>query len=69
VGAQQVTFKTLVREEPVLAFLTVERRSVVNHLWMDFHFVNELHVVPQLFQIPDVAVTNLADDQVALATG
>ena len=59
--------RTLIGEKPVLAFLTVERRPIMDHLGMNFDLMNELHVVAKLLQIPDVTITDLADDKVILA--
>ena len=39
VTAQQVPLQTLVSEKPELTLLTIERRSVVNHLGVDFNLV------------------------------
>lgn len=55
--------EALVREEPKLTFLTVQRRPVINHLRVDLHFVYPLHVVAQLFQVFDVAIAYLANDE------
>ena len=41
----------------------------MNHLGMNFDLMNELHVVAKLLQIPDVTITDLADDKVVLAAG
>ena len=62
-----MSLETLIGEEPKLAFLTVERRSVMDHLWMNFDLMNELHVITELLQIPDVSITNLANDKVIFA--
>ena len=35
----------LIGEKSVLAFLTVERRSIMNHFRMNFDLMNELHMV------------------------
>ena len=51
VRAQQVALQTLVREEAQLALLTVQRRPVVDHLRVDLHLVDPLHVVTQLLQV------------------
>ena len=54
----------LISEESVLAFLTVEWGPVVDHLGVDFDLVDPLHVVPQLLQVSDVAITDLTDHDV-----
>ena len=59
----------LIGKESTLALLAVERWSVVDHLWMNLDFVDPLHVIPQLFQVPNVAITDFANDKVALTTG
>ena len=41
VGAEQVALQALVREEPELALLAVERRTVVDHLRVDLHLNNK----------------------------
>lgn len=41
----------LVCEEPVLALLAVEWRSVVDHLGVDLHLVDEVHMVAQLLKV------------------
>lgn len=41
----------LVGEEPVLTLLTVERWAVVDHLWVDLHLVDQVHVVAKLLQV------------------
>lgn len=82
-----MSLQSLVREEPILTLLTIQRRSVVNHLRVNLkinrgtkltplstftspsslhpylHFVYQLHVTPQLVQVLNVAVTDLADDK------
>ena len=49
--SEQVPLQPLVGEETALAFLAVQRRTVVDHLRMDLHFVDPLHMMAQLFQI------------------
>jgi len=66
VTAQQVSLQALVSEKSELTFLTIERRSVVDHLGMNFNLVDPLHVVTELFQILDVSITDLTDDKVSL---
>ena len=58
----------LIGEKSVLAFLTVERRSIMNHFRMNFDLMNELHMVSQLLQIPDVAITDLTNLNAILAS-
>lgn len=67
-GAQQVALQTLIGEESELALLTVERWAVVNHLRVDLHLVNPLHVVAQLFQVLNVPITYLTNDKCILAS-
>jgi len=67
VTAQQVPLQTLVSEKPELTLLTIERRSVVNHLGVDFNLVNPLHVVTKLFQILDVSITDLTNDKISFS--
>ena len=57
----------LIREESELAFLAVERWPIVDHLWMDFHFVDPLHVVAELLQVLDVTITDFTNDKASLA--
>lgn len=68
VRAQQMPFEALISEKSELTLLAVERRPVVNHLGVDLHFVNELHVIPELVEVTDVAITDFANDKIVLAT-
>lgn len=40
----------------------------MDHFRMNLDFVNELHVISQLLKIPDVAITNLTNDEVVFGT-
>lgn len=58
-----MALETLIGKEPKLALLTVERRPIVDHFRVNFDFVYPLHVIAQLFQVFDVTVADLANDE------
>ena len=61
-------FTYLISKEPELALLTVERRPIVDHFRMNFHFVNKLHVISKLLEVPNVAITDFTNDKIVFAS-
>lgn len=67
--AKQMSFKALVGEETELALLAVQRRPVVDHLRVDFHLVDPLHVIAQLLQVFNIPIADLTYNKRVLRVG